>query len=166
MLLTPASQLILSHQLSSEIDDYLLDHYDSNACFEVDLSNGFTIYSDDNRPGRTEPSCWIRLANYIKESQVDIIGYRVRFRSNVQHIAYNADGYYFAHAVLGSFGSSECIEYYSAGYLKDGILKVKRFQKPALNIHTEEERNWKDSKQCLIINPSIITAYQRDQPNI
>lgn len=156
----------MSHHLSSQIDDYLLDEYDRKPCFEVDLSNGVTIYSDDSRPGLEEPSTWIRLSNYIRESGVDIVGYRVRFRSNVQHIAYNADGYYFAHAVLGSFGSSETVEYYTAGYLKDGILKVKRFQKPALNIHVEELRNWKDAKQCLIINPSITAVYQQERLSI
>jgi hypothetical protein len=143
-----------------------LDEYDRKPCFEIDLSNGFTIYSDDDRPGLEESSTWLRLAKYIQESKVDIVGYRVRFRSNVQHIAYNADGYYFAHAVLGSFGSPDTVEYYTAGYLKDGVLKVKRFQKPALNIHVEEFRNWKDAKQCLIINPSIMEAYQQDRPNI
>ncbi|NDA64586.1 MAG: hypothetical protein EBX50_21535 [Chitinophagia bacterium] len=139
--------------------------YDREACYEVDLSNGLKIYSDDNRPGLEEPSTWIRLQEYITREQVDITGFRIRFRSNVQHIGYGADGYYFAHASLSHFGDSKSLDYYVVGTLKNHELKVKRFEKPALINMQEDVRNWKEAKQCLIINPSIIRAYLPNQPN-
>ena len=149
--------------LSTKIDDFLLEEYDAKPCFEVDLSDGTTIYSDDCRPGLEESSTWLRLRKYIKETNLDIVGYRIRFRSNVQHIAYNADGYFFSYAALFSFGSESAVNYYCGGYLKDGRLIVKRFQLPDLSKVLEEERDWKEAKECLIINPSIMKAYQQNQ---
>lgn len=152
--------------LSTQIDDYLLEKYDREACFEVDLSNGLRVYSDDDRPGREIPSTWLRLRDYISKEKVDIVGFRVRFRSNVNHIGYGDDGYYFAHAALFSFGGDRVAEYYTAGKLKNGILSVTRFEKPAMDIMLSENRDWKEAKECLIINPSIMAAYQLSQHSI
>lgn len=151
--------------LKFEIDEYMFDQRDSKATFEVDLSNGKTVYSDDDRPGLEIPSTWKRLKKYLYENNLNIIGYRLRFRSNVIHIGYGCDGYYFAKALLCSFGSESSQDYLVGGKLENAKLLVYRFSSPSLELEETEYREVDIDSECLIINPSIIMEYQRVQHN-
>ena len=47
------------------------------------LSNGLTVYQDDNRSGK-EKVAWKRLGRYCSEKHIDVIGMYLKFRSHVK----------------------------------------------------------------------------------
>ena len=46
------------------------------------LSNGLTIYQDDERSGK-EPVAWKRLKEYCQSESLNIVGMHLKFRSHV-----------------------------------------------------------------------------------
>ena len=151
--------------LQYEIDEYMFDKRDRSATFEVDLSDGRTVYSDDDRPGLEIPSTWVRLRRYLYSTQLSITGYRLRFRSNVIHIGYNVDGYYFSKALLYSFGSEQSYNFIVAGTLNNNKLLISRYSNPSLQLEETEYREVNTDSECLIINPNITIMSQQDQHN-
>src|SRR5688500_10269504 len=71
------------------------------------LSNGETVYQDDDRPGIKPESAWIRLGNYVNNRGLHIVALSFQFRSHVISLPENADGYYFAKGALAFWGGGE-----------------------------------------------------------
>lgn len=87
------------------------------------------VWQDDGRPG-LERSAWIRLQQYVKEHNLRVIGLRLQFRSHVEPLPSNADGYYFSNIFVGGMGGS--MEGYRVGYLHNNKWHLLTFQKPEL----------------------------------
>lgn len=99
----------------------------------VELSNGETIYQDDDRPGVSEPSAWIRLKTYCTANHLHIVNFWLQFRSHRQMIGpSNADGYYFVKSVYAIWGDEETVHAYVVGVLIDGRIRGVRLKLPEL----------------------------------
>lgn len=99
----------------------------------VVLSNGQTVYEDDDRPGLEEPSAWKRLKSYCQEEKVSIVEMWLQFRSNrVQVAPRGADGYFLVKSVFGVWGDRETFHAYMVGTLVDGKIQGSRWKVPEL----------------------------------
>lgn len=136
-------------------DGYIFELFEFNPRWIVELSNGETVYQDDDRPGETPNSAWIRLGSYVKEKSLRIEKMRLQFRSNIKYVNDKpVDGFFFCKSALGAPGMNT-ISYYVAGFLRNGILETKRWQVPELELEETEHRKVEDAGECLIINPPI-----------
>ena len=114
--------------LCQERDQFIME----KVIWVVDLSDGRTIFQDDEREGEIVSSAWIRLKEDLKETENIISRMRLRYWDNIVFLPDNADGYYFSKAatfdnVTGSQG-----EFYMAGILVDDDLTVHKYSLPDL----------------------------------
>lgn len=135
-----------SHKIDwicTEIDDFIRDT--DTTRWIVQLCNGDTVYQDDERPG-FDLTAWERLVNHCKHSGLYIVGMKLQFRSHIEVIEPNADGYFFRKSILGSLGKPgdkrpPDVHYYLVGVLKDDILTVSKWRVPELIVEGVEERD-------------------------
>lgn len=148
-----------TNNICTEIDDWLEDILLHNACWIVELSNGLTVIQDDGRPGQKIRSAWERLGIYCRANCVDILNMRLKFRSHVEHIGDNAQGFFFCYSVYGGFSKS--YNAYLTGTLNEGILRVSKWQVPELvrvefiDEQMEQIRNPEEAGICLIRNCNV-----------
>jgi hypothetical protein len=128
----------------------VIDEYVPDLRWIAHLSNGETIYQDDERPEMEPRSAWIRLGNYIRNNNLKIISLKFQFRSHVINLEDNADGYYFAKGAVAVWGIGETFHHFVAGTLKEGKIHKKWFLVPELEITRVGEQ---DASQC---GPSLI----------
>jgi hypothetical protein len=83
---------------------------------------------------------------------VNIVKMWIQFRTNIQHLPENADGYYFCKSALGAFGTSETFHFFVTGHVDDGIIRVRKFKTPELLLTEEESREIRENDLCLILN--------------
>lgn len=145
-------------QVCKEQDGYIVELLESGTRWIAYLSNGETIYQDDDRPGIETNSAWIRLGEYVRANKLSIVHMKLQFRShfiNVNNgVADKVDGFFFCKSALGSPGFEKTVEYYVAGTLKNGILETKRWQIPELELDSDgiQIRDVKTAGDCLILN--------------
>lgn len=106
------------------------------------LSNGITVYQDDNRSGK-EPVAWKRLFDYCEEQKIDIVGMHLKFRSHVVPIPCGDDveGYYFSYGAHREFDERITRQHYICGVLIDERLHYSWYQTPELILTREDNRN-------------------------
>ncbi len=126
----------------------------------ITLSNGETIYQDDDRPGEEQAKAWIRLRDYVKLNKVDIVDFKIQFCSHIEQAANpNAEGYYFARKV-GAFAFSGEAEntmyYYVVGELRDGKIYTTQWSVPEILRVGSDVRDVVEDDIHLIINPSKV----------
>ena len=140
-----------TYNLCLEEDDFLCD----KTIWTAFLSNGITVYQDDSRGNLKEPSAWKRLGAYVLDSDVNIVGITLKFRSHIVEIPSNAEGYYFAHGI--SRTTDDCIErgYLICGAVIDGSATCKWYNIPELTISRECRRPLSELEPpFLILNPT------------
>jgi len=85
------------------------------------LSNGLTVYQDDERPGIAETCAWKRLGKYVKDNGLDIVGMYIKFRSHTEEVRPSCDqtvaGFYFSYAIIKSFNETVERKHYTCGLL-------------------------------------------------
>ena len=128
----------------------------------VKLSNGETIYQDDDRPGEAEPKTWIRLKEYINKNSLSITEFYINFCSHTEEAADpEAPGYYFSQAIdaVTAAGIPDyCRRYYLIGRVidinDDGTynVHVSRWMVPEIIKVGSEVRSAKPDDDRLIIN--------------
>ena len=138
-------------------DEYTasLEDERGQALWRAELADGSVVVMDDGRPGLEPRSAWLRL-----RARVLAGGPRVRrlwagFRSN-QHrgiLPADADGYFFAKAVLGSPDEPETLSFFLLGALAGGVLTVQKWQVPEMVLVSVEERDPATAGECLLLNP-------------
>jgi hypothetical protein len=65
------------------------------------LTNGETIYQDDDRPGEEEPKAWLRLHEYVHKNSFAISYITVHFYDHVEQVTpENCDLYYFVQSAV------------------------------------------------------------------
>lgn len=111
-------------------DDYVYDR----PRWVAELSNGDTIYADDDRPGVEPSSAWQRLRTYCTEGHHHIVRLWVQFRSNRILIEpENAPGYFCMRNSFGVWGEDESYQAYIIGpYDGDGKANLVRYKTPEL----------------------------------
>lgn len=157
---TPTKESEIVSQITTKIDDFIRDK--DSTIWIVKLSNGLTVYQDDDREG-LEPSAWIRLGNYCRENKVSIVEMSIKFRSHEELVGSNAEGYFFRRAILGGIGLNRKEKpinrhYFLVGILKDGQVHVKKWQVPEIHLIEEDVRDPNDENLVgvsLIVNPKI-----------
>lgn len=137
------------YNLCREDDDYVRER----VRWVVDLSDGTTVYQDDDRPGVTPTSAWPRLKAYCDEQGVSIIRMRLQFRTNVIALPANAPGYFFvktANIAIG--GDSVNIRGYRVGILAGTDIYVTHYVVPELEVLDKDVRPLAGSEEMVIIN--------------
>lgn len=146
--------LVQKHNLCIVEDEYTQNRYEGHSRWIVTLNSGLTVYQDDDRPGISPRSAWERLGNYCNKSGDFPIGMRIQFRSHVEHLPANADGYFFVNSVLGSLHNPDTFHFFVVGTLvgtrEDGIITVREYKVPELVDISTETRLAKDAGICLI----------------
>ena len=122
------------YELCIEEDDFLCD----KTIWIASLSNGISVYQDDDRGKLKEPSAWKRLGHYISENcpKINIVGMQLKFRSHIVELPSNARGYYFAHGM--SKTTDDIIErgYLVCGSVDTSILRDRQYTEPVDDIIT------------------------------
>jgi hypothetical protein len=115
------------------------------------LSNGQTVYQDDNRIDYEEKSAWLRLKRYISENQLKIKTFYIKFRSNtVLSTPSDASGYFFSKGIMGSVATSN-VFYYLVGHIENGKVYIKKFKIPELLCFDQEVRELYNCKEDQLI---------------
>lgn len=146
--------------ISTSKDDWLNDQFERFARWIVELSNGETAFQDDRRPGLAEPSGWKRLKEYCYQNNLFIKSMRLQFRSHVEHVDSEADGFFFCKSITSGLGAG-ITNSYLTGTVRDAILTVRKWQvpelirRPFLDDSMEQIRDIEKSKDCLILKPTI-----------
>lgn len=134
------------------VDDFIRD----KLRWVVELSNGETVYEDDDRPGEDPPSAWVRLRAYCHDNRLHVVGMRLQFRTHIVGVGPDEgipDGFYFvksAYGIMGVDGRQENYGAYIAGYLKDGKIFVTRWKTPELEQLGHEVREHQADSLSLI----------------
>lgn len=136
--------------ISFEEDAYIQNMYEGNTRWIVTLNDGRSVYQDDGRPGLDKESAWERLYYFCQETGLYITGMRLQFRSHVEHLEPNKEGYFFCKSILGSPFMEKNFHYFVAGYLENGIIYTRTWKIPELIVYEEERRIPKDQDVCLI----------------
>jgi len=115
----------------------------------VVLDDGTVVYQDDAGQGElrvgTNLSAWERLQNYCKNNNNYIVSMQLKFRSHIENMPSNAEGYFFRRSLLSGMGVMRTFRvipdkhHYLVGILKDGKVNVQKWVTPELLLNTEEE---------------------------
>lgn len=132
-------------------DDFIRD----SLRWVVLLSNGETVFEDDNRPGASPPSAWKRLRLYCQKNHLNICRMFFQFRSNIVDVGTEgAHGYFFAKSAMAVWGEEETYHGYVGGTLReDGKIEYTHWLTPALiPLETGVRELTPEQSDCLIIN--------------
>lgn len=140
--------------ISTYQDDWLKETFEHQTRWIVELSDGTEVIQDDGRPSEAEPA-WLRLGEYCRDNNLFIKSMRLQFRSHIEHIGSDADGFFFSKSIGGGFGGKN-FHAYLTGTLRDGILKVVKWSVPELlrvpfiDDRMEQTRSIEEAGVCLI----------------
>lgn len=99
----------------------------------VDLTNGERVWQDDYRPGVNPPQAWLRLGQYVKENNLNILRMCLRFRSHLEFpLPDNALGYFFSKAALAFYGENDTIQMFLIGHYDGEVVHVQAWRTPEL----------------------------------
>ena len=147
--------------VSTELDSYVSIYADSNPIWTVTLSNGESVYQDDDRPDVYPESAWARLKIYCEENDLHITDMKIRNKGNVQSIESNCDGYFFCKGAGAFLFGGETVHSFVIGVLKDNTLHVRKWRLPELIFEMEERRDPSKSTESLIVKKGILSDQQK-----
>jgi len=116
------------------------------------LSNGETIYQDDEREGVEPESAWLRLGMYCRENNIHIVSFTLQNGTNTVRLDEGEDGYFFCKGANGYLFTSnqETFQSYIVGTLNGDILRVTNYNIPELIAQYSENRDPDEAGDCLI----------------
>lgn len=138
-----------NHLVSKEEDQWLQDRFENECRWIAILANGERIIQDDYRPGVTPESAWLRLKRYCLIEKTYIVNMYLQFRSHIEHVPANQNGYYFCRAVLGS-PFDKNIHMYNVGTTNGGDVHVVKWRTPELIQFGDEIRPLEECKDFII----------------
>lgn len=130
------------------------------------LTNGETIYQDDDRPGEEEPKAWLRLREYVHKNSFAISYITVHFYDHVEQVTpENCDLYYFVQSAVSILHESRTYCYYIFGHScnlnkpLDGNVEIEttKWIVPEIIDVEKGKRTVDFSDEKLIINFNQIT---------
>lgn len=119
----------------------------SNLCFEEDeftlgkpiwiavLSNGEDVYQDDNRSGSYPGPAWLRLKTYVDENKLSIERLLFKFRSHRVEVSNHEEGNTFSKGIIAQWGARRTVHFYVNGILKEGMIRLKWWIVPELQLY-------------------------------
>lgn len=152
-------------EVSTTYNEYIENKYERQAHWYVTLSNGQTVYQDDENPIYNEHSAWLRLKKYVESNNLAITSMFVKFRSHVVCVfnnTDNVDGVFFRHSALGSWGNPKTTLFYVIGVVKNSELRVWKYQVPEIEIFGTETRPIEDSLESIIWNANLNQRCQEE----
>jgi len=144
--------------ISFEQDGWLRDTNEQDTRWYATLSDGTEAIQDDERPGLKITSAWERLGIYCKEKGLWITSMKIQFRSHIEHVGSDVDGFFFCKSIIGGI-SAKNANCYLTGTLSDGILKVEQWKipelvkTPFLDDQQVQKRDPETAGICLIRKP-------------
>jgi hypothetical protein len=113
------------------------------------LSDGTSVYQDDNRPGEKQPIAWLRLASYIKDKQKELGEFgieklQIKFWNHIEEAApSNALAYYWINGVEAFSGATRTYYQYVVGSVvaNSEKLQIIKWLVPEILPLEYEERN-------------------------
>lgn len=133
-------------------DEFTQEKFLSEARWTALLSNGEQVISDDGRPGATA-SAWLRLGDYVRERGLKIKTVWFTFRNEPPvRLPDDCQGYFFCKRVGAFLRTETNFSFFMVGYLKDGVVRVKRYKVPEMTFVSEESRTPEESGLSLIRN--------------
>jgi len=149
--------------ICTQEDSYIRDRFESQPRWIVTLNDGRKVYQDDDRPG-LEPSAWLRLQQYIYENAVQTVCYRfnsvfitgmyLQFRSHIEHLPSNMDGYFFCKGMT-AFMAGPTVGTYNTGYLSGDKVIVTKWRIPELISIGDDIRDVEKCQKFLILSKNI-----------
>lgn len=125
-------------------------------CWVAHLSSGETIYQDDDRPGESEPSSWIRLRSHCQQENYSVVDLHIRFWDHVERVVPpNSEGYFFVKKVQATAFSgltNNTRHSYLVGALKDDKIHLTEWLIPEIVRIGSEIRDVVEGDPKLIIN--------------
>lgn len=121
----------------------------------AELSDGTTVYQDDNREGLEIPVAWRRLRLYTKIEKTKIVDLYLRFRSNIiRPLPRNGDGYFFCNKILQPITSKNriIINFYVIGVVKNKLVFTQTYKIPELLLAEQSVRNLENCEDYVICN--------------
>ncbi len=118
------------------------------------LESGHKVYQDDGRKGIKEHSAWIRLGNYIRDSDDEIVALDLKFGSHTVHVLDKCLAYYFSLGAMGSMGSKGTDIFFIVGGITEKdqkILKRNWYITPSLEILRKDEKEIESLKEPQLI---------------
>lgn len=140
----------MNNFVSKQIDPFIDQYADSNPIWIVTLSNGETVYQDDDRPDAIPASAWQRLGNYCRDNGIYITSMKIKNRSHVETVGEGGDGYYFCKAAGKFLFDGRTDHSFIVGVLDNGKLRVRKWNLPEIVPEEFEDRKAIDTDPCLI----------------
>ena len=136
-------------------DDYTFDLWLAQPRWIAELTDGDVIHQDDDRPGVTPPSAWLRLRSYLQETGLGIRRLRLTFRDeiNLSPLPDNAPGYFFRRSLLASLTEGYTLGFYLVGHLEGPVVHVQKVLLPSLQV---VERSIRDVNDEELVGASLI----------
>lgn len=124
----------------TEEDDFTRSQYLGHTRWIVDLSDGTTVISDDDRPGLSDAS-WARLKAHVEYCGLQIVSLAMSFRDNVIDVLpKNAEGYLLRRAMAGFPITGETFGYWVIGFLKGDEVCCYKYTVPDLILFGTDTR--------------------------
>ncbi len=151
--------------ITTQWDEYLQERYENKPRWQVVLSNGQTVYQDDERYGE---SSWRLLRTWLLLNEgIQIVSMFVGFRDNVHSLPDNADGYFFRNSVMASFDKWEkhsfiigTLSHIDVHGVNQPELTVWKYDLPEMICMGEEKREIDTAGESLILckkNERVLT---------
>lgn len=137
-------------------DDFINERFESHPRWVVTLSDGRKVYQDDDRPGVTPNSAWIRLGIFLeKNPDLSIVDMTIGFRSHIVDVGKNAKGYFFSKSLMASAGTNEVMGFFVVGTLSEYGLRIKKYLVPEIE-QVEEEVRYPLEGESLICQKDVL----------
>ena len=151
--------------VSKKLDSYVNVYGDNNPMWIVELSNGETVYQDDDRPGIEPASAWKRLNTYCDAHDVHVVKMNVKNRSHMENVGEGDDGYFFCKCAGAFLFGDETEHSFVVGKLNDGKLFTRKWRMPEVIPESVEERNVVESLEFLITKKGVLDEQKLQTQN-
>lgn len=136
-------------------DDFTQSKFLNESRWEAYLSDGTIALQDDDREG-IEDSAWIRLKQYLKDTNLKINNLSLRFRDNVIYpVPPNSAGYMLRRGVLSTLHQQDTRKLIIVGHLdlvENKILAQTWFSPELIRFSSE----WRDINSEREVGESLI----------
>jgi hypothetical protein len=144
-------------------NEFTSNNYEQLSRWIITLSNGKRVIQDDEIPGATVHSAWLRLKHYLynDEPAVNIQEIHYGFRNHIERI-YNkdlhpCDGLFFSKTIYGGLGMTDT-HYYRHGTVKHNteaggfLVSIQKWKLPEIILVEQEYRLIETETDTIILN--------------
>ena len=123
-------------------DSYMQRRFRDNAIWTAYLSNGETIFSDDNRPDVQPASSWLRLVNYCNENDLHITKIGFKFSSQ-EHVPFEnpegLEGVLFSRGAGVDLFSGQTFDKFIWGLVDGDQVRCTKYTVPDCQFESDNE---------------------------